>query len=172
MKHEKSASENTDALHVGAREHMDFMAHAWRMEADAARRYTAFAEQLEAREQHKVARLFRELARIEELHAKQILDEMGWPSAPVPSGSFAWPGPEGPETASFDALRVLKNPYHALEIALRGEIQAQHYFEGIAASAAPQNVRAAAARMAAEERQHQRLIHSWLARVPRPISWD
>lgn len=172
MRHEKSASEHGDALYVGASEHVDFMARAWQMEVDAARRYGSFAEQLEARENHKVARLFRELARIEELHAKHILQEMGWSSGPTPTGAFAWPGPQGPETASFDALQLLKHPYHALEIALRCEVQAQRYFEDIAASAAPQNVRAAAARMALEEREHQRLIHSWLARVPRPLSWE
>ena len=42
-------------------------------------------------------------------------------------------------------------PWHALEIALRCEREAQKYYESIAASRAPKQVRDAAREMAAEE---------------------
>ena len=64
-------------------------------------------------------------------------------------------------------------PYHALEIALQCEQQAQEYYEGIAAGSAPPKVRAAAAEMAEEEREHVRLIKRWLKKVPKPAAgWD
>ena len=87
--------------------------------------------------------------------------------------AFAWEGPEGPETAPFDSMHYLMQPWHALEIALRCEQQAQAYFEGIAAGEAPGNVRDAAAEMAGEEREHVQLIRDWMKKVPRPAAgWD
>jgi rubrerythrin len=64
-------------------------------------------------------------------------------------------------------------PMHALEIALKCELQAQEYFEKIAASKAPARVRKAATEMADEEREHVRLIRDWMKRVPQvKPGWD
>jgi rubrerythrin len=64
-------------------------------------------------------------------------------------------------------------PWHALEIALRCELDAEKYYLGIAASRAPKKVRDAAKEMAAEETEHVRLIREWMKRVPKPAAgWD
>ena len=149
------------------------MAQAYTMELEATERYTRFADELEAQDNDEVAMLFRKLAEIEALHAKRILEEMGWPSLPALPAPCAWQDAEGPETAPLDALHYLMLPYHALKIALQCELRAQQHFEGIAAGKAPKNVRAAAVEMAGEEREHVRLIKEWLARVPQPTAdWD
>lgn len=151
----------------------DFMARAYAMELEATERYAQFAEQLDAHNNREVAELFRKLSQIEALHARRILDEMRWPSMPVLPPAFAWDGGEGPETAPFDALHYLMQPYHALEIALRCELQAVKYFDGVAATEVPQRVREAAKEMAAEEREHVALIKAWMKKVPRPAAgWD
>jgi len=151
----------------------DFMSRAYAMELEATERYAQFAEQLDAHNNREVAQLFRKLAQIEGLHAKRILEEMGWPSVPALAPAFAWDGTEAPETAPFDALHYLMQPWHALEIALRCEREAQKYYEGIAASPAPQPVRDAAREMATEEAEHVRLIREWMKRVPQPSAgWD
>ena len=151
----------------------DFMSRAYAMELEATERYAQFAEQLEAHNNAEVAHLFRRLAQIEGLHAKRILEEMGWPSVPALPPAFAWEGEEGPETAPFDALHYLMQPWHALEIALRCELQAVQYFEGIAAGPAPERVRAAAREMAGDERGHVTLIREWMKKVPKPAAgWD
>jgi rubrerythrin len=158
---------------AAASEYEDFMARAYAMELEATERYAQFAEQLETHNNPEVGRLFRKLAEIEALHAKRILEEMRWPSLPAMTPAFAWESAEGPETAPFDALHYLMQPYHALEIALRCELQAVDYFEKIAAGKAPRNVRAAAAEMAREEHEHVRLIRDWLKKVPQPSAdWD
>jgi rubrerythrin len=151
-----------------------FMARAYAMELEATERYAQFAESLEAHNNREVAQLFRKLADIETLHAKRILEEMKWPSVPALPPAYAWEGVEGPETAPFDGLHYLMQPWHALEIALRCEREAQKYYEGIAAtSRAPKQVRDAAREMAAEEAEHVRLIEAWMKRVPRPAAgWD
>jgi rubrerythrin len=152
----------------------DFMARAYAMELEATERYAQFAESLETHNNREVAQLFRKLADIETLHAKRILEEMKWPSVPALPPAYAWEGLEGPETAPFDGLHYLMQPWHALEIALRCEREAQKYYEGSAAtSGAPKQVRDTAREMAAEEAEHVRLIQEWMKRVPRPAAgWD
>ena len=150
-----------------------FMARAYAMELEANERYAQFAEQLDTHNNREVAQLFRKLAQIEGLHAKRILGEMGWPELPALPPAFAWDGAEAPETAPFDALHYLMQPWHALEIALRCELQAVQYFDGIAASPVPERVRVAAKEMADEEREHVALIKEWMKKVPRPApGWD
>ena len=151
----------------------EFMAQAYTMELEATERYAQFAEQLDTHNNREVAELFRKLSKIEALHAKRILEEMGWPSLPALPVAFASDDGEGPETAPLDALHYLMQPYHALQLALQCEQRAQQHFAGIAAGKAPRKVRIAAAEMAEEEREHVRLINEWLARVPQPgADWD
>ena len=151
----------------------DFMSRAYAMELEATERYAQFAEQLDTHNNREVAQLFRKLSEIEGLHAKRILEEMRWPSVPALPPAFAWESAEAPETAPFDALHYLMQPWHALEIALRCELQAVQYFDAIAAGAVPERVRAAAKEMADEEREHVALIKEWMKKVPRPApGWD
>jgi len=155
------------------KQYADFMARAYTMELEATERYAQFAEQLDTHNNREVAQLFRKLADIEALHAKRILEEMQWPSMPALPPAYAWEGAEGPETAPFGSMHYLMQPWHALEIALRCERDAQKYYEGIAASRAPRQVRDTAREMAAEEAEHVRLIKEWMKRVPRPeAGWD
>ena len=151
----------------------EFMSRAYAMEIEATERYGQFAEQLETHNNREVAALFRKLAEIEALHARRILEEMRWPSLPALPPAFAWDGEEGPETAPFDSLHYLMQPYHALEIALHCELQAVKYFDGVAASDVPARVREAAKEMAADEREHVALIKTWMKKVPQPApGWD
>ena len=154
-------------------QYADFMARAYTIELEATERYAQFAEQLETHNNREVAQLFRRLSEIEALHAKRILEEMRWPSVPALPPAYAWDGVEGPETAPFDSMHYLMQPWHALEIALRCELAAQQYYESIAASRAPKQLRDAAGEMAAEEAEHVRLIREWMQRVPQPkAGWD
>ena len=151
----------------------EFMARAYTIELEATDRYAQFAEQLETHNNGEVARLFRKLSEIEALHANRILSEMGWPSLPALPAAYAWESAESPETAPFDSLHYLMQPYHALEIALRCELQALKYFEEIAAGDAPRRVRKVAAEMAEDEREHVTLVREWMKKVPHPLpGWD
>ena len=151
----------------------DFMAQAYTMELEATERYAQFAEQLDTHNNRDVAEMFRKLSKVEALHAKRILEEMGWPSLPVLPAAYAWDAEEAPETAPMDALHYLMQPRHALELALDCEQRACKHFERIARSKAPKKVREAAKEMAEEEREHVRLIEEWMKRVP-PVDpdWD
>ena len=154
-------------------DYSEFMQRAYAMELEASERYAQFAEQMDGHNNREVAELFRKLSGIEALHAKRILEEMRWPSLPALPPAYAWEGPEGPETAPFESVHYLMQPYHALEIALRCEQQAQEYFERIVAAADDDAVRKAAAELAGEEREHVELVKSWMKKVPQPSArWD
>ncbi|HWD22278.1 MAG TPA: ferritin family protein [Burkholderiales bacterium] len=151
----------------------EFMSRAYAMEIEAIERYAQFADALETHNNREVAALFRKLSEIESLHAKRILAEMRWPSPPALPAAYGWESVEGPETAPFDAVHYLMQPYHALEISLRCELQAQKYYEDIAAGAAPPRVKATAKEMAAEEAEHVALVRAWMKKVPQPTpGWD
>jgi len=169
----KKRAPRRKAVTVPSNAYADFMARAYTMELEAIERYAQFAEQLDSHNNREVAQLFRKLSQVETLHAKRILEEMRWPSVPPLPVAYAWDGLEAPETAPPDSVHYLMQPYHALEIALQCEMQAQQYFEAIAAARAPRRVRAAAAEMAEEEREHVRLIRDWMKKVSRPAAaWD
>jgi len=139
------------------------------MEVEAAERYATFADAMDEHNNREVAELFRKLARIEQLHADQLLEEDLSRRPPIlPPGGVRWEGGEGPETAAPGELHYRMQPYHALQIALACEKRANKFFADFASSATDARVRKAAREMAAEEAEHARLIEDWLKRIPPP----
>ena len=151
----------------------DFMAHAYAMEAEAAERYAEFADSMEVHNNREVAELFRKLARIEQRHADQILEQMGWKQSPVTAANVRWEGMEGPETADPTELHYLMQPYHALQIALLNEKRARDFFAHLAKATKDSGVRKGALEMQEDEAEHVRLIEEWIKRTPKPDSnWE
>ena len=147
----------------------DFLARAWAMEVEAAERYASFADAMDEHNNHDVAELFRKLARIEQLHADQLLEETlsGRPPVLPPEG-LQWDSGEGPETAPHGELHYRMQPYHALQIALACERRANKFFAAYASRTTDAKARKAALEMAEEEAEHVRLIEDWLKRTPQP----
>jgi rubrerythrin len=151
----------------------DFMAHAYAMEAEAAERYAEFADSMEMHNNLEVAELFRKLSRIEQRHADQIMEQMGWRQSPSSLGNVRWEGVEGPETADPTELHYLMQPYHALQIALHNEKRARDFFAHLAKVTKDAGVRKGALEMRADEAEHVRLIEEWLERTPQPDpNWE
>ena len=145
------------------------MIHAYAMEAEAAERYAEFADVMEVHNNAEVADLFHKMARIENLHAQQIRESMGWKTVPVPAeGVYRWEGLEAPETADHSDLHYLMTPHHALQIARLNEERAKRFYAKLAAEASDDEMRRAALEMSEEEADHVRLIDEWLARTPAP----
>lgn len=151
----------------------EFMAHAYAMEAEAAERYAEFADSMEVHNNREVAELFRKLSRIEQRHADQILEQMGWKQSPVSAADVRWQGAEGPETADPTELHYLMQPYHALQIALHNEKRARDFFANLARATKDAGVRKGALEMEEDEAEHVRLIEEWLKRTPKPDpNWE
>jgi rubrerythrin len=169
----KSAARKTAAKAAPISSSSDFMVHAYAMEAEAAERYAEFADSMEVHNNREVAELFRKLSRIEQRHADQILEQMGWKQSPVASANYRWEGTEGPETADPTELHYLMQPYHALQIALHNEKRARDFFAHLVKVTSSAGVRKGALEMQEEEAEHVRLIEEWLERTPKPDpNWE
>lgn len=140
------------------------------MEMEAAQRYTEFADAMETHNNREVAELFRKTAAIEGRHAEQIMTTMRWSKAPAQAAKRIWRGVEAPETPAVDDVHYLRQPYHALQLALAAEKRAARFFGDLARVATVEAVRKAALEMQAEEHEHVELVKSWLKKVPPPTS--
>ncbi|TSA13055.1 MAG: rubrerythrin [Betaproteobacteria bacterium] len=151
----------------------EFMAYAYAMEAEAAERYAEFADSMETHNNREVAELFRKLSRIEQRHADQIMEQMGWKQSPATAADVRWRGMEGPETADPTELHYLMQPYHALQIALLNEKRARDFFAHLAKVTKDAGVRKGALEMEEDEAEHVRLIEEWIKRTPVPDdNWE
>jgi len=147
----------------------DFMAQALAMENEAVERYTELADAMEQHNNHEVATLFRTMAGHEAKHGRRIMAEMGWREVPPAAlQPVAWPTHAAPETLPFEDVHYLMQPWHALQLALAAERQAEAFFATLARLAISEPVRKAALEMRAEEAHHVELIQAWIDKTPKP----
>ena len=137
----------------------ELLAHAHKIEADAAEHYGLLAEQMEAHNRPDVARLFRKLERVEGLHADKILERAG--DTPLPTltpWATKWPGDAGPEAVDLGEAHYLMTPWQALQMALKAEESAFAFYDTLARAATDPEVKQLATEFAAEEREHVELV--------------
>lgn len=142
------------------------MMEALAMEVEAARRYLALADLMQARNNIPFAILFRRMGATEGRHAEQIMHEMGWTSGPAAPGKRIWESCAIP--FQRDDLAGLAQPWQALTMALAAEERAERFFGTLAQNAPVEAVRNAARELQREEEEHCDLIRGWLAWVAPP----
>lgn len=147
----------------------ELFAIAYRIEADAVDRYVALAEQMEVHNNSELTNMFRELARVEGLHAAEIREQAGdidvVELAKLP---LRWPGSEGPEEVDFHDLHYMMTPWHALQLALKAESRALDFYRSIVASTSDARIKAMAEEFAEEEVEHVNICHRLLRKYPEP----
>ncbi|RAI57088.1 ferritin-like domain-containing protein [Roseicella frigidaeris] len=135
------------------------IAHA--LEEEAASRYAALAEEMEALQMPRVAAVFRHLVDEKRGHAQRIEDWARGTTGMLPDHRLLrWQPPEtfDEEEARQLALSRLASAYRALSMAVRNEERAFALWTYIAAHAEAPAIRAAAERMAGEELRHAALL--------------
>jgi len=149
-------------------------AHALAMEREAAARYEEFAVRMNDGGNEAVARLFRELARCEDGHARALERQCEGMALPeIAPGEYAWLDAAAPESPAHDLAFQLMTPHDALAIALEAEMRAQTFFEQVRDRAGDPLLRDIAAGMAREERAHAASVREALARTPDPrVDWE
>ncbi|MBS1269308.1 MAG: hypothetical protein MAG794_00257 [Gammaproteobacteria bacterium] len=159
---------------IDVTERPGFLAYALAIENEAVERYTTFAEQMDVTNNREAAELFREMARLETLHAKEIEARIGGQTLPEgASCEYAWPDGESPEAPDFSDTHYLMTPYQALTLVLEAEQRAVEFFETIERAGTDEAVRKMAAEFAKEEREHVRRVRQWRERYPPPErDWD
>ena len=146
-----------------------FLAHALAIENEAVERYTTFAEQMEVTNNPEVAELFREMARLENLHAREIEARIGDQPLPDPAPwDYQWPHGDAPEAIDFSETHYLMTPHQALTLVLAAERRAVEFFETVEGATSDEEVRRMAAEFAKEEREHVELVRKWRERYPPP----
>lgn len=150
------------------------VAHALAVEEEAAERYAELAAQMSTHNNPQAAELFSEMARVESLHADKIRQRAAHLTLPdIAPWDYCWRDPEGPETTLLDEVHYLMTPRQALTLALHNERRALEFFAGILAHARDDDMRTLASELAADEREHVRLVEEWLAKLPEtPPDWD
>ena len=147
----------------------ELLAHAHKIEADAAEHYGLLAEQMETHNNPEVAKLFRKLEWVEGLHAGKILDRAGDTTLPTLSPwESIWPGDRSPEAVDLGEAHYLMTPWQALQMALKAEQSAFAFYDRLAQSATDPEIKQLATEFAAEEREHVELVHKELKKYPPP----
>ncbi len=147
------------------------LVHALVLETEAVDGYEALADQMEVHNNPEVAAFFRKMAEIEGKHlatVEQLCCDTELPH--IPPWDMAWADDESPEGHKHDdGVHYLMTPYHAIQLAIRGEQRAADFFARVADSAsAPDDVRQLARELAKDEIAHVELLKKWLQEHPEP----
>jgi len=152
----------------------DLLALAHQIEADAVQRYIELADQMETHNNRELVDVFRDLARAEGIHAKEIRKMAGDVDLPALAQRLGrWKKGDSPEQADLSAAHYLMTPWHALQLALTGEQQALAFFTSILDTTKDAKIKEMAAEFVEEEAEHVNLVHRLLRKYPKPPdSWS
>jgi rubrerythrin len=144
----------------------DLYAVAYQIEADAVTRYEMLAEQMDTHNNPELARIFRDLARAEGIHAAEIERLAGGASIREHALAVAkWRRAESPESADMADANYLMTRADALRMALASEERALAFFRNLVITATDPEMKSLAAHFAEEEAEHvelcQRLIRKY-----------
>ncbi|MEI8393983.1 MAG: ferritin family protein [Rhodospirillaceae bacterium] len=145
----------------------ELLVQARDIEAEAMERYEELADQMEAHNNPRVAKLFRAMAQIEQQQVDRMnvrAEGLNLPQKNVTD--FEWPDLEAPESVPIGEGSYDMTEHEALDLALKCEERAWAFFAGVAAASPDRTVRTMATEMADEERQHMVWIHNWIDRLP------
>ena len=145
---------------TGIRSLPDLLSHALAIETEAVERYTMLADQMEVHNNPELVAIFRKLAHVEGLHAKEIEERAAGLDMPdLKPWEYEWGGGESPEASD------------PTEVA--AEQRAFAFFDDLVGKVEDAEVRKLAKEFAEEEREHVALVEELLERYPQPAAdWD
>jgi rubrerythrin len=142
----------------------EFLAHAIRLERDAADRFGYLADAMEGCRNSEVAELFRRLANYSRMHLSDARFRAGFRDVPeLKDQDYIWPGIESPETAAIWAADPFIGRGQALEVALEAESAGLDYYQQILDTTDDPEVKLFAREFVDEERAHVAELKKWIA---------
>ncbi len=142
----------------------EFLAHAIRLEQEAALRFGQLADAMATAGNREVMGLFRRLSEYSRLHLTDARARAGFRELPkLKSGDFDWPDIESPEAAAIWAADPLIGREQALQVALQAESAGLAYYQGVLDSTKDPEIRALAREFVAEETLHVAELQRWIA---------
>ena len=133
----------------------EFYAHALAIEREAMERYAEFEAWFRDRGEDVLAGLCANFSRMEAGHLRELeARTRGMRLPAIGAGEHQWLEAGPPEAPAREFFYRVAEPRHLLEIALQAEMNALSYFEWVAGESVDPRLRALAAELAAEERDH------------------
>ncbi len=142
-----------------------FLAHAIRVEEDAAVHFDGLAAGMEACGNGEVGKLFRQLAGYSRLHLKEAQKRAQDRdlTAHIPP-DYVWPEHATPERTSLYASDADISRLDALRAALVGEKRGYDFYYAVAGTSKLDDVVAMAKEFVKEEAEHVKILEAWIAR--------
>ena len=152
----------------------ELLAYSLALESEAVDRFTDLADQMEVHHNYEVADLFRNLATIEGKHVENVKKASKGKQLPdLQFWEFEWAEGESPEGGRLEDAHYLMQPWHAIELAMQGELRAVAFFRHVASSSTDEKVIQLAQELTVEEEEHVALLEGWKQRFPKPTEgWD
>jgi rubrerythrin len=166
------SDQQNPARTIGSAE--ELLAYSLAMETEAVERFNDLAEQMEMHHNYEVAELFHKLAKIEGLHIDNVNKAATGKKLPsLLAWEYEWQGGESPEGGSMEEAHYLMQPWHAIELAMQGEMRAVAFYRHVAETTADEKVLKMALELVEEEEEHVSLLKKWQERYPKPTEgWD
>ena len=140
-----------------------FLAHAIRLEAEAARRFDELADDMATHGNQEVETTFRQFADLSRVHLKHAMERAGFLHvSELPEDDYDWPDGESPEAAPWWAVDAMMDARSALELALESERRGLQYYQNVADSSHDPRVVEMAKDFAAEEQKDVKLLEGML----------
>ncbi|HJV26144.1 MAG TPA: ferritin family protein [Aromatoleum sp.] len=132
-----------------------FLAHAVRLEAEAARRFEELADAMHTFGNAEVEAFFRQMATYSREHLAEAQTRSGFRPLPaLAPDEYSWPDGTSPETAAWAGVDGLMSVADALQLALQSEQAGREFYAVIAAGSRNPRVKSMANEFAAEEAEH------------------
>ncbi|HUO54380.1 MAG TPA: 2Fe-2S iron-sulfur cluster-binding protein [Rhodoblastus sp.] len=142
-----------------------FLAHAIKVEEDAAIHFDGLAAAMEQCGNAEVGKLFRQLAGYSRLHLKEAKDRAKGKdlSAQIPP-DYVWPEHATPERTSLLAGDADVSRLDALRAALVGEKRGYEFYYAVSGTSKIPEVVELAKEFVKEEAEHVKILEAWIAR--------
>ncbi|OIQ79630.1 rubrerythrin [mine drainage metagenome] len=143
-----------------------FLAHACKLEQDAALRFADLAEAARGFGNAEVEAFFRQMAQYSRAHYQEARARAGFRTLPgMEPDDFVWPGLESPESAAIWGADPLMDVRQALDLALAAEQAGYDFYRQVLDETRDPEIRTLAEAFVAEEAQHVRAVERWIARM-------
>lgn len=143
----------------------EFLAHAIKLEQDAALRFDGLADSMSSHGNLEVAAFFRKMAEFSRLHLADAKARSGFHAMPqMGPDDYCWPNGESPEMADWLAGDAMNAVIDAIEYALESEKRGQAFYQAVFDESKDPEVRVMAEEFAAEEGDHVAQLEVWRAR--------
>lgn len=147
----------------------EFLAHAIKLEEEAALRFGQLADVMATGGNLEVGKLFRRLSDYSRLHLRVARERAGFRELPQMSpDDYQWPDTESPESAAIWSADPLISPEEALLVALESEQAGLDYYQSILESTQDPEIKVLAQEFVEEESQHVTELQKWIESARKP----